>query len=287
MTGSENVLARGTITLGATPIGNPLDASVRLRMALEQADLIAAEDTRRLFALAARLGVQVTARVVANHEHNEAARAGELIAAAKAGERVLVVTDAGMPLVSDPGFRVVEAARAAGIAVTVLPGPSAPLVALALSGLPPARFSFEGFVARKPGERQRMFAALADADRTLIFFDSPRRLATTLDDAVAAFGPERAGAVCRELTKTHEDVWRGSLAELAERAHEGVLGEIVLLIGPAPARNADPHDLAGVALDLAAEGVRLKDAAREVAQAHGVGAREVFEAALAAKAARN
>lgn len=277
------VLTPGTITLAATPIGNPLDASERLRLALAEADVIAAEDTRRLAGLAARLGVSVRARVLATNDHTERARAPYLIEAARAGERVLLVSDAGMPTVSDPGFPVVTAARAAGVPVTVLPGPSAPLTALALSGLPPARFAFEGFVPRRAGERDRLFAELANDRHTLVFFDSPRRLADTLTAASAAFGADRRACVCRELTKTHEDVWEGTLAELAERAGEGVLGEIVLVIAPADEAAADPADLAERALALAAEGLRLKQAAKEVAAACGASAREVYEAALTRK----
>lgn len=279
-------LAPGVITLAATPIGNPQDASERLRIALAEADLIAAEDTRRLRALASRLGVEVKAQVTASHDHNEREKAPWLVERAQAGERVLVVSDAGMPTVSDPGFPVVEVARAAGVGVTVLPGPSAPLAALALSGISPARFSFEGFVARKSGPRRQAFAELARAQRTLIFFESPRRLAETLADAAAVFGPSREAAVCRELTKDHEDVWRGTLADLAERARDGVLGEIVLVIAPAEPTEADPATLAADALELAADGVRLKDAARQVAQAAGARPREAFEAALALKSSR-
>ncbi|MBD3689144.1 16S rRNA (cytidine(1402)-2'-O)-methyltransferase [Nanchangia anserum] len=282
---TEPVLIPGTIALAATPIGNPLDASVRLRRALAEADVIAAEDTRRLERLAAALDVALHARIVASHDHNERDRAPWLIEEAQAGKRVLVVSDAGMPLISDPGFAVVQAAHEAGVALTILPGPSAPLAALALSGLSPARFSFEGFVPRKSGERGRVFAALAHEERTLIFFESPRRLADTLTAAVEAFGAERRGAVCRELTKTYEDIWRGSLADLAERARDGVLGEIVLVIAPAPAADADVSSLADEALRLAEGGMRLKDAARHVAVA-GVSARDIFHEALAHKASR-
>lgn len=277
-------LPAGTITVAATPIGNPLDASPRLRLALTQADVIAAEDTRRLAGLASRLGVDIEARIVSSHEHNEAARIPQLLEAARAGQRVVVVSDAGMPTVSDPGFPLVEAAAEAGVPVSVIPGPSAPLVALACSGLPTARFSFEGFLPRKSGERRETFAAFKDARRTLIFFDSPRRLADSLADASAVFGPDRPAAVCRELTKQHEDVWRGTLAQLAERAREGVLGEIVVLIGPAPQEaSADVDALVQKALELAAGGMRLKAATKFVAKEAGASARDIYEAALQAR----
>jgi len=275
----------GTITLAATPIGNVADASPRLRAALEGADVVAAEDTRRLYALARRLGVHVRGRVVAFHEHNEQARTPELLEAARAGDAVLVVSDAGMPGISDPGFRLVVAAADAGIPVTVAPGPSAVLTALVLSGLASDRFTFEGFLPRKAGERQRVLTDLAEQPRTMVFLESPRRTHETLRAMAEIFGAERRAALCRELTKTHEEVRRATLAELAEATAAGVLGEVVLVVAGAPPRTVDLDTAAAQALALAAGGMRLKAAAAEVAPRAGARPNEVYRAALAARAA--
>lgn len=280
-TSAEAALRSGVITLAATPIGNVADASPRLRCALEQADLIAAEDTRRLFALARRLGVNVSGRVVAFHEHNEAARTPELLAAARAGSAVLVVSDAGMPGVSDPGYRLVVSAVDAGVPVTVAPGPSAVLSALVLSGLATDRFTFEGFVPRKAGERTRALAALADEPRTMVFLESPRRTHETLRAMAQVFGADRRAALCRELTKTHEEVRRATLGELADATADGVLGEVVLVVAGAPARAVDLQQAAAEALALADSGMRLKAAAAEVAPRAGARPNEVYRAALA------
>lgn len=277
------VRAGGAIVLAGTPIGDTGDAPPRLLRLLVEADVVAAEDTRRLRALAARLGVEVGGRVVSHHEHNEAARAAELVATAREGGTVLVVSDAGMPGVSDPGYRLVRAAVEAGVRVTAVPGPSAVLTALALSGLPTDRFCFEGFVPRKPGERSRALAALADEPRTLVFFESPHRLAATLESMVGAWGADRQAAVCRELTKTYEEVRRGPLAELAAWAADGVRGEITVVVGGAPAVAASVEDHVGRVLALVAQGARLKDAAGEIAAATGLGRRELYEAALTAR----
>lgn len=273
----------GVITLAATPIGNDADASARLRAGLAQADLIAAEDTRRVRALASRLGVEMTGRVIAFHEHNERERAGELIEAARAGQAVLMVSDAGMPSVSDPGYRLVTAAAAAGVPVTVAPGPSAVLTALTLSGLASDRFCFEGFLPRKAGEQRRALEALAHEGRTMIFLESPRRVADTLALMAQVLGGGRQAAVCRELTKVHEEVRRASLSELAAWASQGVLGEVVLVVAGAPARVADPQEAAVRALALAHEGMRLKAAAAQVAGDLGLRPNEVYRAALAAR----
>lgn len=273
----------GVITLAATPIGNDADASERLRAGLAQADLVAAEDTRRLLNLAHRLGITVRGTVIAFHEHNERQRASELIEAARAGQRVLMVSDAGMPSVSDPGYRLVTAAAEAGIPVTVAPGPSAVLTALALSGLASDRFCFEGFLPRKPGEQRRELEALAGQTRTMIFFESPRRVAGTLALMAEVFGADRPAAMCRELTKTHEEVRRASLAELAAWASGGVLGEVVVVVAGAPQREADPVAAAQQALALAEGGMRLKAAAAQVAGALGLRPNEVYRAALAAR----
>lgn len=275
----------GAVVLAATPIGDADDAPPRLLALLAGADVVAAEDTRRLHALAARLGIHVEGRLVSYHEHNEAARAEELVAAAQAGATVLVVSDAGTPGVSDPGYRVARAAIDAGVRLTALPGPSAVLTALAVSGLPSDRFCFEGFAPRKAGERARWFAALRDEPRTLVLFEAPHRLAETLAAAAQAFGPERQAAVCRELTKTYEEVRRGPLAELAAWAADGVRGEVTVVVAGAPARAADVPAAVDEVLARVAAGERLKDAAADVAGAVGVGRRELYEAALAARAA--
>lgn len=226
----------GVLTLAAVPIGRVEDAPARLASELESADVVAAEDTRRLRRLASTLQVRVTARVVSYYDVIETQRAAELLAELQAGKNVLVVTDAGMPGISDPGYRLVAAAAAAGITVTAVPGPSAVTTALAVSGLPTDRFSFEGFPPRKPGERERRFAELATDTRTQVFFESPRRLATTLRELERSHGADRPAVVCRELTKVHEEIRRGTLAELASWAGApgdgsgGVRGEITLVV---------------------------------------------------------
>lgn len=275
----------GRLVLAATPIGDVEDASLRLRRLLAEADVVAAEDTRRLRALAARMGVVIGGRVISYHEHNESERAGDLLEVVAGGGTVLVVTDAGMPAVSDPGFRVVEAAVEAGLPVTAAPGPSAVLTALALSGLPTDRFCFEGFPPRKPGERARALAELATERRTLIFFEAPHRLADTLAAMAEAFGPDRPAAVCRELTKTYEEVRRGPLGELLAWAQAGeVRGEIAVVVGGdvdrAPVSTAD---LVAEVLARADSGERLKDAVSEVAEAAQVPKRDLYAAALAAR----
>ncbi len=273
----------GLLVLAATPIGNSDDASARLRRLLAEADVVAAEDTRRTRDLARRLGVTIGGRVVSHHEHNEAGRLEELLAVVAGGGTVLVVTDAGMPAVSDPGYRLVTAAAAAGLPVTVAPGPSAVLAALALSGLPTDRFAFEGFAPRRPGERARALAALADERRTLVLFEAPHRLGDLLAAAAQAFGADRRAAVCRELTKTYEEVRRGTLAELAEWARGEVRGEIVVVIAGAPERVAEPGDLVSLVLARADAGERLKEAVAAVADEAGVAKRALYEAALAAR----
>lgn len=279
-TGSVNVPTDGLVLLAATPIGDTDDAPPRLLQALESADVIAAEDTRRFLNLAGRLGVKVSARVVSLYEHNEAARAAELVAAAGEGKFVVVVSDAGMPTVSDPGFRLVRAAIDAGVRVSALPGPSAALTALAVSGIASDRFCFEGFPPRKRGDRRKALTALAGEQRTMIFFESPRRVGETLADMAAAFGEGRWAAVCRELTKTHEEVRRGSLGELAADLADGVLGEVTIVVAGAEGRAADPVALVARVRSLADKGMRLKDAAAVVSEETGVSRRELYEAAL-------
>lgn len=275
----------GRLILAATPIGNAEDASPRLRRLLAESEVIAAEDTRRLRALASRLGVEITGRVLSHHEHNEQATTGELLAAVEGGATVLVVSDAGMPAVSDPGFRAVSAAVAAGLPVTAAPGPSAVLTALALSGLPTDRFCFEGFAPRKPGERARAFGLLAREPRTMILFEAPHRLGTMLADLAAALGDDRPAAVARELTKTYEEVRRGTLGELVEWANAGdVRGEIAVVVGGAPdVVEVSEAQLVTEVLARVDGGDRLKDAVAEVALAAGVPKRELYAAALAAR----
>ncbi|MBW9206940.1 16S rRNA (cytidine(1402)-2'-O)-methyltransferase [Mumia sp. zg.B17] len=270
------------LVLAATPIGNPADASQRLRDLLAGADVVAAEDTRRLHRLASDLDVRIGGRIVSYFEGNESRRTPELVADLEAGRTVLLVTDAGMPSVSDPGYRLVAAAVEAGLEVTVAPGPSAALAALAVSGLPVDRFTFEGFLPRKTGERDRGLAALADEPRTMVFFESPHRTADTLDAMVAAFGPERRGAVCRELTKTYEEVRRGTLEELASWARpagddERVRGEITIVVDGAPAREYDEATLLEMVAAGERAGMSRKDAIADVARRTGVRRRAVFD----------
>jgi 16S rRNA (cytidine1402-2'-O)-methyltransferase len=276
----------GTLTVAAVPIGQPGDASARLGAALGAAPVIAAEDTRRVRRLAAALGVHLTGRIVSYYDDVEARRAETLLADLQAGQDVLLVTDAGMPGVSDPGYRLVAAAAQAGLRVTALPGPSAVTTALAVSGLPTDRFVFEGFPPRRAGERSRRFAELATEHRTLIFFESPRRLASTLTELAAAFGGDRRAAVCRELTKTHEEIRRGPLAELADWAAPGTLGEITVVVegargedGPVPVEEA----VRQVAKRVEA-GEPRRDAIAAVARDLGLSRREVYNAVVAAPA---
>lgn len=275
----------GTLLLGAAPIGRAEDASGRLRAALADAAVIAAEDTRRLRRLAGDLGVRLGGRVVSHYEQNEKARAEELLGELLAGRDVLVITDAGMPGVSDPGYRLVRAAVAEGVPVTVLPGPSAVTTALVVSGLPTDRFCFEGFPPRKPGERARRFAALADEPRTLVFFESPRRLPATLAALADAFGADRPAAVCRELTKTYEEVRRGTLGELAAWADDGVRGEITLVVGgaPEPRGLAEPADLAAAVAARVDAGTPRKQAIADVAKENGAPKRVVYDAVVRAR----
>jgi 16S rRNA (cytidine1402-2'-O)-methyltransferase len=272
---------RGLLVLAGTPIGRVQDASPRLAEELARADVVAAEDTRRLKRLAADVGVHVAGRVVSYFEGNESARTGSLVQALEAGERVLLVTDAGMPSVSDPGFRLVAAAVERDIPVTAVPGPSAVLTALAVSGLPVDRFCFEGFLPRKAGERGRRLAALAEEPRTMVFFEAPHRTAATLAAMAEAFGPDRRAAVCRELTKTHEEVRRAALAALAEWAAAGVRGEVTIVVAGAPERSdvpTDPGSLAALVAEQEALGSSRKDAIREVARRAGLPKRTVYDA---------
>ncbi|MEV8096006.1 16S rRNA (cytidine(1402)-2'-O)-methyltransferase [Kitasatospora sp. NPDC085879] len=276
----------GVLVLAGTPIGDVSDAPPRLLTELADADVIAAEDTRRLRRLTQALGVAPTGRVVSYFEGNEVARTPELVEALRGGARVLLVTDAGMPSVSDPGYRLVDAAVAAGIRVTAVPGPSAVLTALALSGLPVDRFTFEGFLPRKAGDRARQLATVAAEPRTMVFFEAPHRIAETLAAMAEAFGDDRPGAVCRELTKTYEEVRRGPLAELAAWAADGVRGEITVVVAGAPPAAPEavgPAELARRVAVREEAGERRKEAIAAVAADLGLPKRDVFDAVVAAK----
>jgi 16S rRNA (cytidine1402-2'-O)-methyltransferase len=268
--------------LAATPIGNLGDASPRLREALASADAIAAEDTRHTAQLLRLLGIEERPELIALHDHNERDRAAMIVDRAE-DEEILLVSDAGMPTVSDPGFRVVQLAAERGVIVSAIPGPSAVITALAVAGLPTDRFTFEGFLPRKAGERSRVLRELAGERRTLVFFEAPSRIADTLSALAEEFGADRRAAVCRELTKLHEEVKRGSLAELAAWAATGVRGEIVLVVAGATETAASPQAALAEVLALVNSGERLKDATRSVADATGLSAKELYAGALAAK----
>lgn len=271
----------GVLVVAGTPIGDPSDASPRLREALETADVVAAEDTRRTRRLAADLGIAISGRVVSYYDAVETARLPELLEALREGRSVLLVTDAGMPSVSDPGYRLVAAAAAEGLPVTAVPGPSAVLTALALSAMPVDRFAFEGFLPRKAGERSRALAALAHDSRTLVFFEAPHRLAEMLAALAEAFGEDRPAAVCRELTKTYEEVRRGTLADLVTWAADGVRGEITVVVEGATRPAADLEtEVAGIR-DRVARGERLKDVCGEVSRATGLSRKALYDAVVA------
>ncbi|KJQ54472.1 16S rRNA (cytidine(1402)-2'-O)-methyltransferase [Microbacterium sp. SA39] len=272
------------IILAATPIGNLGDVSRRLVEVLENAKTIVAEDTRTTQKLLKALQIDNRPRLIALHDHNEKQKAAE-IAALAAESDVVVMSDAGMPTVSDPGYGLVAEAVAQGVTVTAIPGPSAVLMALAISGLPTDRFTFEGFLPRKPGERRSVLRALAAEPRTMVFFESPARLASALADMGTAFGDVRRIAVCRELTKFYEEVRRGTASELVAWAENGVKGEIVVVIEGATRRDASPEDALAQVQKLVADGIRLKDAASEVAALTGVSSRDLYQAALAARTA--
>ncbi len=273
----------GILVLAGTPLGNPQDASPALSRALREADVIAAEDTRRLHRLASVLGLELSARIISLYDAVEEQRSAYLIDQVARGAMVVVVTDAGMPTISDPGFRLVTAAHAAGLRVTATPGPSAVTTALALSGLPVDRFCFEGFLPRRAGERATRLASLAREERTMVFFEAPHRTAAALAALAEAFGPQREAVVCRELTKTYEEVRRAPLADLVRWAQEGVRGEVTLVVAGAAPQVAGTADdwAAEVALRVSA-GADRKEAIAEVARAVGVPKREVYDAVVAA-----
>jgi len=273
------------LLLAGVPIGQPGDASRRLREALATAAVIAAEDTRRLTRLCHDVGVTYTGRLVSYFDGNESERTPLLLAALRAGDTVLLVTDAGMPSVSDPGYRLVAAAALEDLPVSCLPGPSAVTTALAVSGLPSDRFCFEGFLPRKGGERRARLAELAAERRTAVYFEAPHRLGECLADMAAVFGGARRAVVCRELTKTHEEVRRGSLADLADRFSGEVRGEVTLVVegAAAPVVESSPRELARLVAVREGTGEPRKEAIAGVAQELGVPRREVYDAVLAAK----
>jgi 16S rRNA (cytidine1402-2'-O)-methyltransferase len=271
----------GRLLLGATPLGQPSDASPRLIAALSSADVVAAEDTRRVRTLAKALDVRIGGNIVSFFDHVEASRVPELVDAISAGATVLVVSDAGMPLINDPGHRLVLACLDAGLPVRCLPGPSAVTTALAVSGLPSDKFCFEGFAPRKHSARSAWLASLAQERRTVVFFESPRRLPACLRDAVEQLGGDRRAAVCRELTKVHEEVARGSLADLATWAADGVLGEITVVLAGATPR-ADLPTLVVEVSALVDAGMGVKDACAQVIAATpgAPSRRELYDAVL-------
>ena len=271
---------QGRLVLAGAPIGQPGDVSPRLREALENADVVAAEDTRRLRRLAADIGAEISGRVLSYYDQNEAARAVELLEVLKEGRTVLIITDAGMPGVSDPGYRLTHLAVEAGIKVTALPGPSAVTTALAVSGLRSDRFTFEGFLPRKAGDRSRRLASLATEERTMVFFEAPHRLAVALTAMAEALGADRPAAVCREMTKTYEEIKRGGLGELAAWAADGVKGEITIVVSGYVAELGEPDmdELVAEVDRRGAAGELPKQAIMDVAKAAGVPRRELYDA---------
>jgi 16S rRNA (cytidine1402-2'-O)-methyltransferase len=280
MTEPDATRGPGVLVLAATPIGRVEDASPRLAAELAGADVVAAEDTRRLRRLTTDLGIEIPGRVVSYFEGNEHLRTESLLESLLGGDRVVLVTDAGMPSVSDPGYRLVAAAVERGVLITSVPGPSAVLTALAVSGLPVDRFCFEGFLPRKPGERTRRLTALREEQRTLVFFEAPHRTHATLQSMADVFGGERRGAVCRELTKTHEEVRRGPLADLVDWAEKGVRGEVTLVLEGAavPEPVTDPVTLAALVVEEEESGATRKEAILDVARRSGVPKRVVYDA---------
>lgn len=277
---SEHPVPYGVLVLAATPIGQAGDAPPRLAAELSGADVVAAEDTRRLRRLTTDLGIELGGRVVSYFEGNEQARTPTLLEALLAGERVVLVTDAGMPSVSDPGYRLVTAAVEAGVRVTSVPGPSAVLTALAVSGLPVDRFCFEGFLPRKAGERSRRLDSLRDEERTMVFFEAPHRTEAALAAMATSWGEDRVAAVCRELTKTHEEVRRGPLGELVGWAAEGVRGEVTIVVtgaAPSAAISTEPPALVAAVAEREDQGMTRKEAIAEVARLAGVPKREVYQ----------
>jgi 16S rRNA (cytidine1402-2'-O)-methyltransferase len=278
-------MKEGRLIVCATPIGNLEDASPRLARVLAEADLVACEDTRQTRKLLAHLGV--TTRMTSYHEVGEKERAQELAERVAGGLRLALVSDAGTPAVSDPGYHLVAACLERGVPVEVVPGPSAVVAALVVSGLPTDRFCFEGFLPRRPGQRDRRLAELAAEPRTMVFFEAPHRVLATLDAMVAAFGPGRPAAAVRELTKLHEQVVRGPLEEVRARLGEqGPRGELTLVVGGVPAGATPrprPAELAAEVATLVEGGASTRDAVSAVAEATGVPRRSVYQAVLEAR----
>lgn len=279
----EYATESGMLILAGTPIGNLEDASPALHRALSAADVVAAEDTRRFRALLERLDWKIPGRIVSYFDGNETARSAELLTELQAGATVVVVTDAGMPTVSDPGFRIVTAAVAADIAIRVVAGPSAVLVALALSGLPTDRFCFEGFLPRKTEQRRRRLASLAEEGRTMVFFEAPHRLSAFLTDACEAFGAQRRASISRELTKTFEETRRGTLTELRDWAAIGVRGEVTIIIAGAEGSPMPVAEAVALVLKRCADGERFAVAVATVAEQCAVPRKALYSAALAAR----
>lgn len=284
--GQPGASSRACLVLVGTPIGNLGDATERLREEIQAADIIAAEDTRRFMGLANRLNLTYTATLTSLFDHNEHAKASDLANAVQAGNRVVLLTDAGMPAVSDPGYHVVKEVARRGLPTTAVPGPSAVLTALAVSGLPSDRFTFEGFLPRKAGERARLLTELATERRTMVFFESPHRITATLEALSEHLGADRAMTISRELTKTYEETLRGTVAQIRGIVEDrgGLKGELTLVVaGAAPVATTSAADLTNQVADLVAAGLRAKDAAAHVAKTHGLKSREVYEEYLRVK----
>ena len=272
-----------TLTLAATPLGNPGDASPRLKAAIESAEVIAAEDSRRFHRLASDLGVTFTAKIISFFDGNETARTQEVLALLQAGKRVLVVSDAGMPTISDPGFRLTRDAIALNIPIVVIPGPSAPTMALALSGLATDRFTFEGFLSRSAGARQSHLESLRFEERTMIFFEAPHRIAECLNDALEIFGSDRRAAICREMTKTYEETVRGTLAELLTwSTSKEILGEITMVIAGVPVGSAakTAEEMVTRVREFESAGMDRKDAIATVAKEFDLPKKVVYAAVV-------
>lgn len=275
------------IILAATPIGNTLDACPRLIAAIEQADVIAAEDTRRALNLFTRLGVKTQAKLVSYHEHNEKQRSQKLIELAKTQHKILMISDAGMPSVSDPGLRLAQTAVAENVDYTVIPGPSAPVTALALSAIATNRFCFEGFLPRKDSELEKYLQELKYEKRTMIFFESPRRIAKSVEKMSEVFGAQRQVAICRELTKVYEEVIRGNFAQILEQDLSELLGEVTIVVAGAKGKVVDPQDYVQEIFELVDRGMKLKEATSKIAEATGASKNELYKVALAHKNSYN
>lgn len=271
---------RAALVLVGTPLGNLGDASPRMREEIAAADIIAAEDTRRFLDLAERLGLEHTAKIMSVFDHNEQSRASKVADAVEAGQRVALLTDAGMPGVSDPGYHVVKAVSERGLEVTSAPGPTAVTTALALSGLPTDRFTFEGFLPRKSGKRRALLESLAREERTMVFYEAPHRIIKSVEAIIEVFGPRREIALCRELTKLHEEVIRGTAADVRKEIAEGVRGEIALVVAGTDGPGIEPVDVLDRVSELITQGMRAKDASAQVAKTAGLKTREVYEAYL-------